>query len=110
MQQDYGNGAPRGTDGFGTEDASQAQRHVQNAEENRDALEAQSRRTEATAPSGVDQPIQGTTGGGMSGSGRASEDSSQAAAHVDEAERNRDALEEQNRRVENSTPSDLQGR
>jgi hypothetical protein len=110
MGQDNGNGAPRGLDGFGTEDTSQAQRHAENAEENRDALEAQSRRTEATAPAGVDQPVRGTTGGGMSATGRASEDTSRAAAHVDEAERNRDALEEQNRRVENSTPSDLQGR
>ena len=107
MDQLSGNGAPRGVDGFGTEDSSQAQRHAENAEQNRDALEAQSRRTDATAPSGVDQPIQGSEESGMSASTRASEDASRAAANVDDAERNRDALEAQNRRVEDTTPPDV---
>lgn len=104
MDQYSGNGDQRAS-----EDASQAREHVRNAEENRDALEAQSQRTEATAPAGVDQPVRGSDSGGMSASGtsRASEDASQAAAHVQEAERNRDALEEENRRVQDTTPDEL---
>ena len=107
MDQVSGNGDQRAS-----EDASEAREHVRNAEENRDALEAQHQRTEATAPASVDQPVRGIDQGGMSGSGapRASEDASQAASHVHEAERNRDALEEQNRRVENTTPDEVRDR
>jgi hypothetical protein len=53
MQQNLGNGAPD----QGSEDNTEATRHVRNAEENRDALEAQNRRTEATAPPEVREPI-----------------------------------------------------
>ena len=38
------------TDRQASEDTSRAEEHVRNAEENRDALEAQNRRVEATAP------------------------------------------------------------
>ena len=115
-------------DSLGSEDNREALEHVRNAEENRDALEAQARRTEATTPDDVaDRPIQGsaatqgttgtsgTTGSqgmsaagqGMSGtSGRTegSEDPSEAREHVHNAEENRDALEAQNRRVEETAP------
>jgi|1185.fasta_scaffold658151_1 hypothetical protein len=99
----------------GSEDPSEAREHVRHAEENRDALEAQARRTEATAPDSVDQPVhgldasQGSGSGGMSTSGgtRASEDASAAQSHVEQAERNRDALEAQNRRVESTTPDEV---
>ena len=107
MDQYSGNGDQRAS-----ENASEAREHVRSAEENRDALEAQSQRTEATAPASVDEPIRGTGQGGMSASGtsRASEDASEAATHVQEAERNRDALEAQNRRVEDTTPDELRDR
>jgi hypothetical protein len=97
----------------GSEDPSEAREHVRNVEENRDALEAQARRTEATAPDSVDQPIrgldqsQGSGGTGSSGGTRASEDASSARSHVESAERNRDALEAQNRRVESTTPDEV---
>jgi hypothetical protein len=95
-----------------SEDPSAAREHVRNAEENRDALEAQSQRTEATAPASVDQPVRGIDPGGMgaTGGGRASEDASAAQSHVEEAERNRDALEAQNRRVESTTPDEVRDR
>ena len=54
MQQNLGNGAS----GQGSEDNTEATRHAQNAEENRDALEAANRRTEATAPPEVREPIE----------------------------------------------------
>ena len=100
----------------GSEDTTRAEEHVRNAEENRDALEAQNRRTEATTSGETDRPIEGSrpahsggldTGGGRmdaAGIGRTSEDTSEAEANVHEAERNRDALEAQNRRVERTTP------
>ena len=101
----------------GSEDPSEAREHVRSVEENRDALEAQARRTEATAPDSVDQPVRaldqsGGQRGGMSGAGTgsASEDASTAQSHVQEAERNRDALGAQNRRVESTTPDDVRDR
>jgi cell division septum initiation protein DivIVA len=39
-----------------SEDTSRAEEHVRNAEENRDALEAQHSRVESTTPSDVDMP------------------------------------------------------
>jgi hypothetical protein len=76
MGQNLGNGAP----GQGSEDNMEATRHAESAEANRDALEAQNRRTEATAPPEVREPIdhsgtgghdattgnRGTSGGGAS--------------------------------------------
>ena len=115
------------TNGTGSEDTSRAEEHSRNAEENRDALEAQSRRTEATAAEGTDRPVDRTTAqpgtsseprmewsepgarrpidGGMHavGSSGALEDTSEAQGNVREAERNRDALEAQSDRVERST-------
>ncbi|HEX6749418.1 MAG TPA: hypothetical protein VF092_19135 [Longimicrobium sp.] len=96
MDQFSGNGDQRAS-----EDPSQAREHVRNAEENRDALAAQSERTEATAPSSTDEPIRGAP---------ASEDASRAQSNVHEAERNRDALEAHSRRVESTTPDELRDR
>jgi len=102
--------------GSTSEDTSRAEEHVRNAEENRDALEAQARRTDATTGSETDRPIDGSramdagdgtlTSGGMTAGapGRTSEDTSEAEANVREAERNRDALEAQKRRVDSTTP------
>lgn len=96
----------------GSDDPSRAREHVRNAEENRDALAAQSRRTQATAPAGTDQPIGGNDAGAMNASGLpgASEDASRAAAHAGEAERNRDALADENQRVRNTTPPEATDR
>ncbi|MBV9108964.1 MAG: hypothetical protein JO306_06135 [Gemmatimonadetes bacterium] len=97
-----------GNDQHASEDPSEAREHVRAAEENRDALEAQARRTDATTPDTVDQPVRGMDASrGTSSSGQGSEDASSARAHVSEAERNRDALEAQNRRVENTTPDEI---
>jgi hypothetical protein len=97
----------------GSEDSSRAEEHVRNAEENRDALEAQNRRTEATTSGETDRPIEGSRpahSGGIdaAGTGRTSEDTSDAEANVREAGRNRDALEAQHSRVERTTPDDVQ--
>jgi len=120
MDQDRTDSTGRG----GSKDTSRAEAHVRSAEENRDALEAQNRRTEATTSGETDRPIEGvrpaqsggldasgtaggmTMGGGMSADGpeRTSEDTSEAEANVREAARNRDALEAQHRRVESTTP------
>ena len=43
--------------GTSSEDTSRAEQHVRNAEENREALEAQKRRTDATTSSETDRPI-----------------------------------------------------
>ena len=117
-----------GIDRTGSEDTSRAEEHVRNVEENRDALEAQARRTEATTSGETDRPIEGsrpaqsggldatgTTRGGTDtdlgasgGTGRTSEDTSEAEANVREVERNREALEAQHRRVESTTPPDIE--
>jgi hypothetical protein len=63
-------------------------------------------------PAAERRPVQGLDGshGGRDlnsaagGQGEGSEDASRAAAHADEAERNRDALEAQNRRVRETAP------
>ncbi|HEU4562063.1 MAG TPA: hypothetical protein VFS20_29820 [Longimicrobium sp.] len=92
----------------GNEDTTEAREHVHAAEENRDALEAQNRRTEATAPDSVDTPIgSGTNGMSATGTTRASDDPSQARENLRHAEENRDALAEQSRRVEASAPDDI---
>ncbi len=116
MDQNSGTGGTRNNQG--SEDTSQAREHVHAAEENRDALEAQNRRTEATTPDSVDTPIGGGGNGmnaagggqgGMSAAGttRASEDASQAREHVRNAEENRDALAEGTRRIQASAPDDV---
>ncbi len=107
MQQNLGNGAP----GQGSEDTTEAVRHVQNAEENRDALEAQSRRTEATTDPAVrEHPVREgvqASSGGLGGGTLGTEDASRAAAHAESAAENRDALEAQNRRTEATAPPEV---
>lgn len=119
MDQNLGN--DRSAD-QGSEDTSEAREHVRNVEENRDALEAQNRRVEATAPPEVHSPVNGggtggRTGGmsatGIGGSGNrtgtdthALEDTSSAREHAHNAEENRDALEAQSRRVEATAPEE----
>jgi len=118
MAQERNDGQRDSTERTGSDDTSRAETHVRNAEENRDALEAQSRRTEATTGSETDRPIDGGRGvdaggrtpasGGMTAGapGRTSEDTSEAEANVHEAERNRDALEAQKRRTDATTGSE----
>lgn len=124
MDQNRGGNGAR-SDNQGNEDASEAQRHVHNAEENRDALAAQNRRVEETTPAdltGNDRGTSNTGGtstgsraggtntGGMNAAGssqdQGSEDPSAAREHVRNVEENRDALEAQNRRVEATAPEE----
>lgn len=114
----------------GNEDTREAEVHTQHAQENRDALAEQNRRTEATAGDSANHPIgqqnaggsntggmnatgrggnTGTsglnaTGSGATGTGRASEDNTQAAANTSNAHDNMEALRDQNRRTEETTP------
>lgn len=127
MDQNTGGNAGNGR--TGSEDTSEARRHVHNVEENREALEAQNRRVENTTPDDVAntpiQPSRATSGnqGGMSAGGsqgggtqggmsagrsgaQGSEDASEAREHVRNVEENRDALEAQNRRVEETAPEE----
>ena len=94
----------------GNEDTRAAEAHTHNAQENRDALAAQNRRTEATAGDSANHPIQQSNQNSgapdtsvMSATGRTSEDSSQAAANSSNAHENREALAEQNRRTQETT-------
>jgi len=100
-----------GTSGQASDDPSAAREHVRAAEENGDALAAQSQRTGSTTPAGVDMPrVDGGRQGGMGtagSTGQASDDPFTAREHVRAAEENRDALADENRRVENSTPPDV---
>ncbi|HEX8211022.1 MAG TPA: hypothetical protein VF584_12690 [Longimicrobium sp.] len=110
----------------GNEDTRAAEAHTQNAHDNLEALRDQNRRTEATAGDSANHPVgqqeiisnnganitSNATGGGTTSTGAhtsgntgtASEDNSQAAANVANAQDNRDALAEQNRRTEETTP------
>lgn len=107
----------------GNEDTRAAEMHSENAQENMEALRAQHRRTEATTGEAVEHPIgqqysggvgngMNATGGGTASTGAriagntgtVSEDTSQAAANVADAHENRDALAEQKRRTEATTP------
>jgi hypothetical protein len=111
--------------GQGNEDTRAAEAHTQNAHENLEALRDQNRRTEATAGDSANHPVgqqnSGGSGNGMNATGgttstgartagntgTASEDNSQAAANVSNAQDNRDALAEQARRTEETTPDSV---
>ena len=96
----------RSPGGEGSEDTTRAVEHVQNVERNRDALEAQARRTDATTPAGVgEEAARGTPG-----TQHASEDPTRAAEHAHAAAENRDALAEQARRTEATTSLPHTGR
>ena len=84
----------------GDESTTESRRHVENAAENRDALEAQAQRTRATAPASTDAPVDRAA---ASGSARDSDNASAAR----QAQENRDALEEQNRRVAATAPDEV---
>ncbi|MBV9774136.1 MAG: hypothetical protein JO040_09320 [Gemmatimonadetes bacterium] len=92
----------------GSEDNTENVRHVQDAQQNRDALEAQARRTDATAPEATSHPVQGLSNRGSGGSGTTgSEDNTQAMRNVQNAEANTEALQAESRRVEATTPPDI---
>ncbi|HEX8391932.1 MAG TPA: hypothetical protein VF665_06175 [Longimicrobium sp.] len=85
----------------GSEDNRQAVEHVHNVQENRDALQDQARRVQATAPD-TDQPVEGLRVAGMGG-----EDNSQAAENVRRVQENTQALRDEARRVDATTPPDI---
>ena len=93
-----------------TEDTTANREHVQNAEENRDALAAQAERTRATTRPETDTPI-GAAGAAGAGTYRAGSTSGSGTTDNAEAVRaaaeNRDALAEENRRVAATTPDDV---
>lgn len=86
----------------GSEDNSENIENTHEAAENRDALAAQARRTEATAPFTVN-----ATGPAIPTNVDGSGDNSENLEHVREAEENRDALAEQARRTEATTPPEI---
>jgi hypothetical protein len=101
----------------GGEDNRDAVEHTQNAHENLEALRDQNRRTEATAGDSANHPIEQTNdhgpgaglGGGLNttvATGRSSEDNSQASANTQHAHENRDALADQARRTDATTPDE----
>lgn len=85
----------------GSEDNSEAVEHVHNAQENRDALQDQARRVQASAPD-TDQPVEGFQVEGMGG-----EDNAQANENLRHVQENTDALRDQARRVQASAPDDI---
>jgi hypothetical protein len=96
MAQDNNN------DRTGSEDATEARQHMRNVQENRDALEEQARRVDASAPDGTDRPVEGVHVRGMGG-----EDNSRAVENQRDVQENLRALQDQSRRVEASTPDDI---
>jgi len=92
----------------GGEDTAGAEHNVREAEDNRDALAAQARRTDRTAHDETSRPVQpsGASRPGMSAAPsstppatpRTGADATRAAAE------NRDALEDEARRVDQSLP------
>jgi hypothetical protein len=89
-------------DNIGSEDPRQAQEHMRNVQENRDALEEQARRVDASAPASTDRPIEGMRVDGMGG-----EDNTQAAENQRNVRENLEALQDQARRVDASAPDDI---
>lgn len=86
----------------GSEDTTQNQADMDAVAEGHDALEAQARRIEATAPTTIDRPIQGpgdpTTG---------TEDNSQNLRDMQEVKENTRAQREQARRVDATLPPEI---
>lgn len=116
MAQEQNDGIQAGA----SDDATRAEEHVRNAEENRDALEAQSRRTSATAAAAPSsgsppprqdgsEPVHRTIEDGLhaAGAGSSGEDTTQAEARERETRANRDALQAQNQRVADSAAPDM---
>lgn len=83
-----------------SESTAENREHVENAEENRDALAAQARRTQATAPESTQAPI-------GQGSATGSAQDPDGAAAMQEVRDNRDALEAQNRRTAATKPDQV---
>jgi hypothetical protein len=83
----------------GNEDTSEAREHMRNVRENTEALAAEARRVDATAPASTDRPVQGLQVDGMGG-----EDTRMAAENQRSVQENTEALREQARRVDATTP------
>lgn len=89
-------------DRLGSEDNRENLEHVRNVEENRQALEEQARRVDASAPDSTERPVEGVRVPGMGG-----EDTRQAEENVRNVRENLEASQEQARRVEASAPDDI---
>ena len=90
-------------DNQGSEDPREAREHVRNVQENREALEEQARRVEASAPDSTDRPVEGLHVDGMGG-----EDTRFAAENQRNVRENLEALQDQSRRVDATTPDDIE--
>jgi hypothetical protein len=92
----------RKNDTQGSEDTTQSRANSDAVAEGRDALEAQARRIEATAPASTDQPIQG-----LGDRATGSEDNSQNVEDMRRVAENTQAMREQARRVDATTPPEI---
>lgn len=88
--------------GNASEDTSEAREHMRNVRENTEALAAEARRVEATAPASTDRPVEGLHADGMGG-----EDTRMAAENQRSVQENTEALRDQARRVDATTPDDV---
>jgi hypothetical protein len=86
--------------GNASEDTTEAREHMRNVRENTEALAAEARRVEATAPAGTDRPVQGTRTDGMGG-----EDNRMAAENQRNVQENTEALRDQARLVDATAPA-----
>jgi hypothetical protein len=95
----------------GGEDTTRNEQHVRAAEENRDALAAQARRTEATTDlDTTSRPVEGIGGGTSGGGYHASSGARPGADAAQSAAENRDALADESRRVEETLPDGIEMR
>lgn len=94
--------AQNDNDRTGSEDTTEARQHMRNVQENREALEEQARRVDASAPDSTDHPVEGVRVPGMGG-----EDNSRAVENQRNVQENLHALQDQSRRVDATTPDDI---
>jgi hypothetical protein len=92
-------GMDRRHDTQGSEDTTQARDNLTRVARDHEALQAQARRVEATAPESTKHPIQG-----MEAQAAGSEDNSQNIRELEQVAENTRAMKEQARRVEATVP------
>lgn len=86
----------------GSEDTTQSRNNMANVAEGHEALEAQARRVQATAPASTEQPIQG-----LGDRATGSEDNSQNLKDMEKVAENTRAIKEQAQRVAATTPPEI---
>ena len=92
----------------GSEDTTEARRHLENVAENTRASTESARRVEASVPAEIrNTPVQAANVGTA---GQGGEDNTQAVRNMQEVRENTEANREQARRVEATTPPDIRTR